>query len=158
MPELKESLRPFVAQPNVSILATLRKDGTPHMTAVWYEYVDGVVKVPVTEGRLKYKHALRDPRVSLAIASQGLPYRLVVFEGTALFEPEGGQDFFRRQALRYYGEENGTKYADYDEADPERRIILHYEPSKIIAYDFAHEDDYHRPWGESRGIHWSSSD
>ena len=34
MPELKESLRPFVAQPNVSILATLRKDGTPHMTAV----------------------------------------------------------------------------------------------------------------------------
>lgn len=129
-------------------MATLRKDGTPHQTAIWYLFEDDEVKMTITNGRLKYKHIRRDPRISVAIADNTLPYKQVVFEGNAEVTPKGGAEFFRRLAIRYYGEVDGNKYADYDsQPGQERRLVLRLKPSRIISYDFALEDDYHRPWG-----------
>lgn len=148
MIELRESLAEFIAEPRIGVLATLRADGTPHLTAVWYVYEDGVVKVTVTEGWLKYKHARCDPRVSLAVVGSELPYKQVTLEGLAEIEEDGGAAFLRRLAVLYYGAEKGAVYADLDECDPERRVILNFRPTRAIARDSAFEDDYHRAWGE----------
>ena len=148
MSELNPAVLKFVAEPNIGVLATLRKDGSPHLTAVWYLYENGEVWLTVTDGRMKTRHIERDARVSLAIASQHPPYKEVVFEGSAIIEPEGGDEFFRRIAIHYYGARDGGEYADYDAAsDKDRRLVVHYRPSKTMVYDFAHEDDYHQPWG-----------
>ena len=99
---------------------------------------------------MKTKHILNDERVSLAVASQTLPYKEVVFEGNAIVERTGGDDFFRRVAIHYYGETDGNAYADYDAASgKDQRLIVRYRPSKIMVFDFEHEDDYHEPWGGS---------
>ncbi len=150
MTKLSKSLLEFVKKPNIGILATLRKDGSPHLTAVWYLYEKDEVWISITDGRMKYKHFSRDPRVSLAVAGVALPYKEVVFEGTAEISHEGGDDFFRRVAIYYYGDKDGNRYADYDSgAVKDKRLILHYRPTKIMAYDFEHEDDYHEPWGDT---------
>ena len=150
MTELSDKLLAFLGQPNIAIFTTLRKDGTPHQTAVWYVYEDGEVKVSVTDGRVKYKQLMRDPRISIAVASQTIPYVQAVFEGTAVVQAEGGADFFRRVAVRYYGEEDGNHYADYDrDHSGENRVIVRLKPEKIRAWDFNEVDDYHRPWSES---------
>jgi PPOX class probable F420-dependent enzyme len=147
MTDLSPKLAEFLDEPNIAIFTTLRKDGSPHQTAVWYAYVDGAVKVSVTDGRIKTKHLARDPRVSLAVASQSLPYLEVVFEGEAEVSAEGADELFRELAVKYYGEADGNAYADYDRdhAD-DRRLIVTVRPRNVRAWDFELEDDYHRPW------------
>ena len=148
MDNLSEPLREFVKQPNVAVLATLRKDGTPHLTSVWYAYEDEEIKVVITPRRLKYRHVMRDPRVSLAVIGFAPPYKQVIFEGKAEITAQGGPELMDRLSIHYYGEKDGKVYAEYDrEAGEETRLVLHFKPERIIAYDFSVEDDYHKPWG-----------
>ena len=148
MAELSEALARFVEAPNVAILGTLMKDGSPHLTAVWYLYEDGVVKLSITTGRMKYRHVMRDPRVSLLIADNTPPYMEVVFRGAARIEHEGGAAFLRRIAIHYHGAEAGNRYADYDERETEDpRVVLHFTPQHITAHDFGAEEGYYRPRG-----------
>ena len=147
MTDLSPTLVAFLEEPNIAIFTTLRRDGSPHQTAVWYAYVHGTVKVSVTDGRIKTKHLARDPRMSLAVASQSLPYLEVVFEGEAVISAEGADDFFRELAVKYYGEADGNAYADYDrDHSGDTRLIVTLTPTKVRAWDFELEDDYHRPW------------
>ena len=160
-PSLKLTLpvREFLHKPNIGILATLRKNGTPHLTAVWYLYENDEVWLTITDQRMKTKHIERDNRVSLAIANNSPPYKEVVLEGTAIIEAEGGDEFFRRIAVHYYGETDGNAYADYDAAsDSDRRLVLHYRAAKIMVFDFEHEDDYHNAWGQSYDLSFQQVD
>lgn len=147
MNELSVEMMEFLRRPNMAVLATLRKDGSPHQTVVWYLYEDGEVKISITDTRAKYRHVMRDRRVSLAIVGGELPYKEIVFEGEAEVTDEGGHDVFRRLAIHYYGEEEGEKYATYSrDIAKDNRLVLHLVPRRIMAWDFAVEDDDHRPW------------
>ena len=148
---LSKTLEEFLERPNLGILATLRKDGSPHLTVVWYEYENGEVRISVTDTRVKYKHVLRDPRVSLAVTANEQPYKQVVFEGKAQVTAEGGPELIRRLALRYDGEVEGTKYADYTN-NKDNRLVLHFKPERIMSWDFATEDDDHQEWRYDRRL------
>ncbi|HET6614749.1 MAG TPA: pyridoxamine 5'-phosphate oxidase family protein, partial [Dehalococcoidia bacterium] len=39
--QLDERQRRFVAKARIATLATVRADGSPHITPVWYRYEDG---------------------------------------------------------------------------------------------------------------------
>jgi PPOX class probable F420-dependent enzyme len=148
--KLDGKLRAFVSEPNIGILATLRTDGSPHQTAIWYLLDGDVLKVSITDGRAKYKHVMRDPRVSLAVASTAIPYKEVVFEGRAVIEREGGHELFRRLAIHYYGEVDGNAYADYSrDVAKDNRLVLSLQPDRVMSWDFAQEDDYHQPWKQT---------
>ncbi len=54
-------------EPNLGVLATIRRDGTPHLTTVWVDYDGTYVLVNTAEGRAKPRHIRRDPRVSLLV-------------------------------------------------------------------------------------------
>ena len=150
MNRLDDKLRAFVSQPNIGILATLRADGSAHQTAIWYLLDGDELKISITDGRAKYKHVLRDPRVSLAVASTTIPYKEVVFEGRARIEREGGHELFRRLAIHYYGETDGNAYADYSrDVVKDNRLVLSLAPDRVMSWDFAEEDDYHKPWRRS---------
>jgi PPOX class probable F420-dependent enzyme len=145
--ELDEEMMEFLRQPIVSILATLRKDGSPHQTAVWHLYEEGEVRISLTDTRVKYKHLLRDPRLSLAIHGTELPYKELVIEGTGEIGPDPGAEFFLRAATHYYGEEEGAEYHHYThEVAKENRLVLAIRPTKVMKWNFAVEDDHHKPW------------
>jgi len=134
-------------QPNVAVIAVLRPDGFPSLSAVWYEYDPaGIVRVSLTKERAKYRYASRDPRVSLCIASPRPPYMEVVLEGQATIKEEGGPELISRLCERYYGGEEGRKYAEYTNTNDER-LVLEFRPSRTRTWDFSSEDDHHRPWG-----------
>ena len=157
--KLTRAIRKFLLQPNIGIFATLRQNGTPHLTAVWYLYENDQAWLTITDKRMKTKHIERDSRVSLAVANNAPPYKEVVLEGNAIIEDEGGDEFFRRIAIHYYGEKDGNAYADYDAAsDIDRRVILRYQPTEIMVFDFEHEDDYHQPWGQSYDLSFQQND
>ncbi|AEB47582.1 pyridoxamine 5'-phosphate oxidase-related FMN- binding protein [Micromonospora maris AB-18-032] len=61
-------------------LCTLRPDGSPHLTPVWFLYLDGEWWIGTAERNRKVRNIAADPRVSLALPDGDAP---VVAEGVA---------------------------------------------------------------------------
>ena len=60
-PPLPPDLVAFLAEPNPSVIATIRPDGNPHTAATWYLWVDGRVLVNMDEGRRRLEHLRQEP-------------------------------------------------------------------------------------------------
>jgi PPOX class probable F420-dependent enzyme len=115
-------------------LATVRKDGRPHVVPVWF-LLDGDDVVFTTGGEsLKYKNMKRDPRVSIAIDDQTPPYSYVMIEGTASFseDPEELLRWATRIGGRYMGEDQAEAYGKRNSTPGE--VIVRIMPSKVSAY------------------------
>jgi PPOX class probable F420-dependent enzyme len=89
--------------PNVISLATTRSDGTPHVTPVWGEYEDGLIVVNTAEGRAKWRHILRDPRVTVTVWDAAQPYEYVEVTGDAELVREGADAHIDKLAKKYLG-------------------------------------------------------
>jgi F420H(2)-dependent biliverdin reductase len=61
-------------------LCTLRRDGSPHVSPVWFVYADGVWWIGCDGHSVKVRNVVADPRVSLALEDGTAP---VVAEGNA---------------------------------------------------------------------------
>ncbi|MFG1914549.1 pyridoxamine 5'-phosphate oxidase family protein [Micromonospora sp. NPDC048898] len=61
-------------------LCTLRRDGSPHLTPVWFVYAPGTWWIGCDSRSVKVGNVLADPRVSLALEGGNAP---VVAEGAA---------------------------------------------------------------------------
>ncbi len=66
-PPLPPELDDFLSQPNPSVVATVRPDGSPHTAATWYLWENGRVLVNMDEGRRRLEHIRREARVSITV-------------------------------------------------------------------------------------------
>ena len=62
-------------------LCTLRPDGSPHQTPVWFSFQGGQFWIATAAASVKVRNLRSDPRVSLALPDPDAP---VVAEGTAV--------------------------------------------------------------------------
>jgi PPOX class probable F420-dependent enzyme len=67
-------------------LCTVRPDGSPHMTPVWFIYQVATWWIGSSERNLKVRNVVTEPRVSLALEDGVAP---VVAEGTARIHRDG---------------------------------------------------------------------
>jgi len=90
-------------------LGTVMKDGSPHVTPIWYMLDGGKLIINTTNERVKYFNVRRDNRVCLLV-DDGYPY--VIIFGTARIATErDGKKDIESLAIRYQGEERGRKAA-----------------------------------------------
>ncbi|MEU8392103.1 pyridoxamine 5'-phosphate oxidase family protein [Micromonospora sp. NPDC048843] len=61
-------------------LCTVRRDGSPHLTPVWFVYLSATFWVGCESRSVKARNVVADPRVSVALESGDAP---VVAEGAA---------------------------------------------------------------------------
>jgi PPOX class probable F420-dependent enzyme len=64
-------------------LAVGEKDGTPHVSSVWYLWRDGHFYISTSEDRLKVRAIRKNPKVALIVDTDELPYKGVIVEGRA---------------------------------------------------------------------------
>ncbi len=85
-------------------LGTVRRDGRPHVTPIWF-VLDGDDLVFMThEGSLKGKILRRESRVMLSVDEEVFPYAFVLVEGRATLERPTAEELWpwsRRIAERY---------------------------------------------------------
>jgi PPOX class probable F420-dependent enzyme len=94
-------------------LATVRADGSPHVSGVWVEYEDPYVVVTTERNFAKTRNVRRDPRVSLAVIDPANPYRqLVVFGTVASVDDVGAAERADALARRYLNLERFPQAAD----------------------------------------------
>ncbi|WP_428963301.1 pyridoxamine 5'-phosphate oxidase family protein [Micromonospora fluostatini] len=80
---------------------TLRPDGSPHLTPVWYRYRDDEWWIATAARSVKARNVARDPRVSLALPDGLAP---VVAEGAAeVVHPPFPPEVVAALAERYDG-------------------------------------------------------
>ena len=80
----RRSLVDHLAGQLVAFLCTVRPDGSPHQTPVWFVFTDPMWWVATAATNVKVRNVRDDPRVSIAVANPEAP---VVAEGSAAIHP-----------------------------------------------------------------------
>ena len=114
-------------------LATVRKDGRPHVAPIWFD-LDGDELVFTTwHESVKAANMRRDPRVSVCVDEEIPPFAFVVVEGTVTITEAADQRAYwaRRIAVRYMGDELADAYGKRNSVEGE--LVVRVRPTKIIA-------------------------
>ena len=72
--EIPKKVKELIDDKNIAHLATLKNNGSPHVTPVWIDRVDNTILVNVSENRLKLKNMKNDKRIALSIVNHNDSY------------------------------------------------------------------------------------
>lgn len=127
MSKLTEKAVKLIEAKNFAHLATIMKDGSPHVAPVWIDREGDIILVNTAAGRVKHKNILKDPRVGISIADQVNPYERIEIRGRVIsLTTEGADAHIDKLANKYTGAKK------YQKSSPEeKRIILKIESSRI---------------------------
>ena len=129
MTRLSANAEAYLKGKHFGKLATVRKDGSPHVTPIWYMLDEGKLIVNTTTQRVKYHNIRRDPRIALLVDS-GYPYLLILGKARIAKERDPKKDI-ETIAIRYMGKEAGMKAArDRYWKDP--RVTMEIIPDEIV--------------------------
>jgi PPOX class probable F420-dependent enzyme len=131
----EERWRAFLTErPRTAKLATIRKDGSPHVAPIWIDLDDdGSIVFTTHKSSLKGSAIRRDPRLSLCIDDERPPFAFVVIQGTA--EISEDPDELLRAATRI-----GGRYMGADRAEEFGRrngvpgeLLVRVRPAHVVA-------------------------
>ena len=130
-----EDLGDLLERPILATLATHRADGSMLLSPVWHEWADGGFSISIWAQDIKARNLARDPRATILVAENELPYRGIEVSGQATVEAVSDlMPLVRRLAQRYMGEEAGLAYAETFADDDLELVRL--TPGIVRAWDF----------------------
>ena len=87
-----------------AFLALVKRDSTPQVTPVWFDYDGTCIIINTARQRVKDKILSKHPHVALAIQDPENPYRYIQLRGKVVEETEvGGYDMICRLNEKYHG-------------------------------------------------------
>ena len=124
----------FVAGHRAGVLATLKRDGRPQLSNLFYAYDPDadLVRISVTADRAKTRNIARDPRVTLHVTSPDF-WTWVAVDGTAELTPVAAEpnDATVDELVTYYRAING-EHDDWDAYRAamvaDRRRVVRFRP------------------------------
>jgi PPOX class probable F420-dependent enzyme len=126
MPEVPASHVDLLERPTFAHLATVRPDGSPQSSVMWFAWDGSLIRMTHTRTRQKFANLAREPRVALSIADPDDQYRFLEVRGTVeKTEDDPGAEFYR-SLQRRYGAEHPIKDADV-------RVVITIRPDRYIA-------------------------
>ena len=124
----------LLREPIISIITTLRADGSPHMTPVWH-LVDGdEVVVAVGRDTIKARNTRNNPSVALCVAANESPQRWLLVNGSARISEDRVEDLVRAVSFHYLGPEEGEPYVE-DILSKVDFVLLRITPTEVMAFD-----------------------
>jgi PPOX class probable F420-dependent enzyme len=122
-------------------LATVTKDGSPHVVPIWFVVENGKGRgkagnIILTTGdtSVKANNIQRDSRVSICIDDQKFPFSFVTIHGTAKIYPYKQKEVLEwatKIAERYVGKKNAKTYGEVNGG--EGAVLVRIKPIKVIA-------------------------
>ena len=127
-PAVPVSHADLLEKPLFAHLATVRPDGAPQSSVMWFAWDGRRVRFTHTRTRQKFRNLAHESRVALSIRDDGNPYRFLEVRGVVeSIEPDPGAAFYVSLQKRY-----GVAYPVLD-ADV--RVVITVRPSKYIAVE-----------------------
>jgi PPOX class probable F420-dependent enzyme len=128
-----EEMYDFLKEPRLCYVATLTKTGHPHVTPIWGYYDGQYFYMSLMDGNPKSRSLARDPRLSIAVSSDKLPYKAVVVHGTAELVRGDVRSIVCNIAKKYVGEEQADSITDMLMRNSQ--IIVKVTPERIYSWD-----------------------
>jgi PPOX class probable F420-dependent enzyme len=126
--ELPDSHSDLLERPLFAHLATLRPDGSPQSSVMWFLWDGQRVLFSHTTNRQKYRNLLRDGRISFHVQDPDSPYRTLEVRGQVeSMDPDPEAAFYRSLQERY-----GLAMPVFD-ADV--RVVIAVKPTNYVAVD-----------------------
>jgi PPOX class probable F420-dependent enzyme len=130
---MADKLWETVAANNLGTLATIRRNGRPHLSDVNYTAQPGLIRISTVAHRIKTHNLRRDPRASLKVTAAGGGYAVV--EATAELSPiaTDRHDATVEELIEVYRLVQGKEHPDWDDyrramvADQRLLVRLHVE-------------------------------
>jgi PPOX class probable F420-dependent enzyme len=123
----------LVGRARTAKLAVVRRDGSPHVTPLWFA-LDGDDVMFTTGERTTKGHAIRrDPRVSLCVDDEAPPFAFVRIDGTASIErePDALLHWAALIAGRYMGADRAEEFGARNAVPSE--LLVRVTPTRIVA-------------------------
>jgi PPOX class probable F420-dependent enzyme len=119
----------LASEPNL-ILATIRKDGRPQLSPVWFVWRDGAFFISTTKTTAKWRNLLRNPGCSGIIDNPNGKYIYVT--GTAVLSTEEQPLPTAREIIHKY--KTAEEFGPYMDSVYERgnRGIIRLIPERIV--------------------------
>ena len=114
-------------KPTFAHLATIRPDGSPQSSVMWFAWDGEHIKMTHTKNRQKFKNLNEDPRLALSILDPEDPYRFLEVRGVleSIEDDDEVASFYKSLQERY-----GSVYPVHD-ADV--RVVFRIRPTKYVA-------------------------
>ncbi len=124
---LPASYADLLERPLFAHLATVRPDGSPQSSVMWFAWDGEVLRFTHTKSRQKFRNIERDPRVALSVADPDDPYRYLEVRGVveAVEDDDATASFYAALQQRY-----GNVY---EITDADERVILTVRPQTFTA-------------------------
>jgi PPOX class probable F420-dependent enzyme len=124
------SIAKLFEEKNFAFLATLMKDGTPHVTPTWIDIdkSNNTILINTAKGRVKHKNISRDPRVGVSVVEFSNPYHMASVRGKVIEQINGKEadDHIDKMAKKYMDKD---KYPG--RAPGEERLLLRIKPEHV---------------------------
>ena len=131
--EITPAVEQFLAKQSNLILATLRRDGVPQLSPVWYLLREGAFFISTDVKTAKWRNLVRDPRCSgLIDAPEG---KYVYVSGVAELDDGDVHDITEELVRRYKTEEELGPYMGEIYRDTHRTIVR-LVPERVVTLGF----------------------
>lgn len=130
-----EECRSFLHSPvRTGKLATVRKDGRPHIVPVWFDLEGETLVFMIGQDSIKAVNMRRDPRVCLCVDDETTPFAYVQVEGTVVISNDADQGLYWATRLggRYMGQELAETYGKINSG--EEVLTVHLTPTNMHGY------------------------
>jgi len=125
-----EKAREFLRGRRFGALATINRNGTPQLTAMWYLLEEDTIVMNTKASRTKERNMRRDPRISLCVL-EGYSYITVSGTVEIIDDQEIAQKDIYRLAVRYNGEEAARRQME-QQFSKEQRVTLRLKCERVI--------------------------
>jgi PPOX class probable F420-dependent enzyme len=114
-------------------LATIRRDGRPHVVPIWFLLDGDEVLLTTGADTVKGRNILRDPRVCLCVDDEDPPFAYVMVEGEAEVteDPDELLRWATRLGGRYMGADRAEEFGRRNAVEGE--LLVRIRPTKILA-------------------------
>ncbi len=100
--QIPEAFMDLVREPAIAQLGTVMKNGSPHVTPVWFDYDGSYISINSARGRVKDRNMRNNPRVALSILDPKNAYRYMEIRGKVIeITEEGAVEHIDSLARKY---------------------------------------------------------
>lgn len=111
---------------DVAMLATIGQDGYPQVTALWFLFDEGTIKLSLNTTRQKVKNLQAHPECTFFVLDTTNPYRTLEVRARAEITPDLDYAFARKLGAKYGGVDLSA-----NDRPGETRVVVSLQPIKV---------------------------
>jgi PPOX class probable F420-dependent enzyme len=130
-PEDVRRLEAFLKPSHIVVVATIGRNGMPHLTPNWYAYANEMLMISTTKERVKYRNLTRDNRMTVCIYSDPRAQDYATLWGRVTIRDDESIWPDTRAIVERYVPAQGVE-ARLQQLRTQNRVILDFKPERVL--------------------------